>query len=283
MRRDPFAASRRIEAAFEREIRQMLREALPKKRADQSFEEWIAELQAMSRDTMFRPAAQNIARRMVSRMNAINLKAWQDAARWSSHNRLMYRLLQREMAGPIGQRFNSIIAQNAELISSVPAEVAQRLSARLARAQQRSVRYETMAAQMRVEFPRLTDWRIRVIARTEVAKASTALTEVRSQSIGINWFVWRTSKDGAVRLSHRNLEGVLMSWDDPPSPEQLVGQHSTLGHYLPGNCPNCRCTPFPLMGIDDVAWPSRVYQQGKIIRMRRLEFSQMSGVQERAA
>lgn len=57
-----------------------------------------------------------------------------------------------------------------------------------------------------------------------------------------------------VRKSHRIMEGVLVNWNMPPSPERLAGEKD-VGNYHAGNIWNCRCYPEPLISVDDIRWP----------------------------
>jgi uncharacterized protein with gpF-like domain len=67
------------------------------------------------------------------------------------------------------------------------------------------------------------------------------------------------------------MEGVLVNWKNPPSPEELAGEPS-VGKYHAGCIWNCRCYPEPIIDLDDVEWPSKVYHDGKIERMSRAKF-----------
>lgn len=70
------------------------------------------------------------------------------------------------------------------------------------------------------------------------------------------------------------MEGVLVNWNEPPSPEALAGEKS-VGNYHAGNIWNCRCYPEPLIEIDDISWPHKVYTNGKIQTMGKMQFEQM--------
>ena len=80
--------------------------------------------------------------------------------------------------------------------------------------------------------------------------------------------------DGRTRNSHRHMSDVIIFWNDPPAPEDLfpTGYKNTLGHYHAGCCPNCRCSASPLVFIEDLKFPVRVYTNGKIVSMDRTSF-----------
>ena len=93
----------------------------------------------------------------------------------------------------------------------------------------------------------------------------------RAKNVGIEWYVWETCGDERVRKSHKKMQGVLVPYDHPPSPEHLIGEQS-IGKYHAGQLKDCRCYAQPLLELSDVNWPHRVYWRGAIIRMKRSEF-----------
>jgi uncharacterized protein with gpF-like domain len=174
------------------------------------------------------------------------------------------------------------VRENAALIRSIALEAAVTLTGEVTKAQQMGARPATVAKMLRTRFPELLKSRIQLISRTETAKASTALTQARCEELGIEAYVWETSLDGdRVRESHRNMQDVLVFWHEPPAPELLIGETSTLGHYHAGACPNCRCTQTVVLSINDINWPRRVYWHGAISTMTKQEF--LNKVAPRAA
>lgn len=280
----PFGPSRRLEAAYERGIGKILARFTPRKDEDQTIEDWLQELAFLSARREIDEMARALAAEMVQWANIDNARSWREASARSQRSRRFYRLAQAELVGtPMGDRYDEIIRENATLITSIPQHVANRLNHHLARAQQRGMRYESQIGLIRAWFPRLTRWKVKLIGRTETAKAAATLTQVKSERLGILAYEWDTSRDSRVRRSHHRMQGVIVFWKDPPSPEALVGIRSTLGHYHPGNCPNCRCGPLPLMSLDDVTWPHEVYFAGSIHRMTRARFANLSGIPARFA
>ena len=274
-----FETPHRIEDLYRRAIGNYVHSAFRPLQPGQNLFEWIADVTEYSLRPEAVERATNTAVGMARMVNAANARSWREAARRSTRSQLFYRMLQRELAGVVGQKLNGIVQANAGLIRSIPSDVATQLTREIAAAQQSVARSDTIAKMMRMRFPELTRSRISLVARTETAKASTALTEARCDELGIPAYIWETSQDSRVRKSHRNMNGVIVFWGDPPSPEALLHERSTLGHYHSGNCPNCRCGQTVILSLDDVSWPRRCYTSGRIIRVTRHQFAQLSGMQ----
>jgi SPP1 gp7 family putative phage head morphogenesis protein len=137
------------------------------------------------------------------------------------------------------------------------------------------MRASELAEYIKSVFPEKSKANAALIARTEVSKSQTALTQARAEALGLNWYIWRTSEDSRVRSSHDFMEGVLVRWSDPPNPELLDPDFKgkkTYGKYHAGNIFNCRCYPEPVVDIDDIEFPCRVYFNGKIQNMTRNRF-----------
>ena len=81
--------------------------------------------------------------------------------------------------------------------------------------------------------------RAELIARTEVSRQTTILTQTRAVSIGSEGYIWRTADDGRVRPSHAAMNGQFVKWSEPPTLDGLTGHAGAL--------PNCRCYPEPVV------------------------------------
>jgi SPP1 gp7 family putative phage head morphogenesis protein len=271
-----FAASQRLQRMYEHGIRQITGRVLLPKAKEQTLAGWLAALAERSRQPDIAAASELLARRMVTAANVGNLRTWREAARKSTQSRQLHSLLMNEMQGPTGARVAQLIRENAQLISSVPLVAAQTLTDEVTKAQQNGARPSTVSKMMKQRFPELLKSRTNLISRTETAKASTALTQARCERLNLEWFEWETSKDKRTRESHKAMNGVLCSWGDLPSPEALIGEPS-YGPYAPGGTFNCRCLVLPLLSLDDVAWPHRVYHGGTVTMMTLPAFKKLNG------
>lgn len=214
-------------------------------------------------------------RRMVTPLSLQNKRTWREAAKASTRGRFLYSLLQDEIEQNLKNAIENQVIENIGLIRTLPHDVADKVVHDITVESLKGKRARTIETIIREQTNQHARASARLIARTEVSKTTTALTKARSEQLDLRWYVWRTALDGdRVRKSHRNMEGVLVNWNNPPSPEELVGEKS-VGHYHAGNVFNCRCYPEPLLDIDDVKWPHKVYHQGIIQTMRKADFEQL--------
>lgn len=214
-------------------------------------------------------------RRMVTPIAIQNMKTWRKAAKKSTKNPYLYKLLMREINNGLKNDINIQIEENANLIKTLPTDVAKKVTKDIEEMALKGMRASEIAKVIRGQTDKHSRASAKLIARTEISKTTTALTKARCDNLDLHWYVWRTAEDGdRVRKSHRIMEGVLVNWNEPPSPEALAGEKS-VGNYHAGNIWNCRCYPEPLIEIDDISWPHKVYTNGKIQTMGKMQFEQI--------
>ena len=271
------AAFARLAKLYEARLMKLLGPVVGEMQCHHEFAGRLAE--QVIDDPMFQQAAHRVARAMVLEIASRNTVSWREAVMQSGHAGKIYRALREEIQGTsIEATLAQIAMRNADLITSIPTEIARRVTRRAAEAHQAGLRPEQLAREIKRLAPDVAKSRIRLIARTEVSRAETDLTRARAEKIDANWYQWATSEDQRVRKSHRNMDKVLVAWNEAPSPERLVREKSTLGEYHAGACPNCRCAALPLISLDEVQWPCRVYTAGRITRMTRAAFSRLNTV-----
>lgn len=272
----------RIELEFRRAIENLLltRLNIPPGSTIGEILERISEV--IADQTTFEKLGMLFSRRMVAEVKVRNARSWREAARQAGRGREVYSALREELAGRVGARVNELVHENAQLISSIPMDIRESVARELAGLEQEGYRPSTIAEYLRKRVPQLAHTRAALIARTETSKAVTALTQARSEDLGIEWYQWLTAKDQRVRAAHKIFEKVLVRWSDPPSPEAMAHVHSTLGKYNAGAAPNCRCVALPLVNLDLITWPARVYHGGRIERMSRRRFENFAGIRRAA-
>ena len=215
----------------------------------------------------------DIVKRMVTPLAARNYETWRKAARVSTRSHFLYNVLMEELKQGIRKDIDSQVISNAALIKTLPSDTAQKVVRDIEEYALSGLRAEEIEKLIQDKTRQHSRASARLIARTEVSKTTSALTKARSEELGLRWYVWRTMEDGdRVRKSHRIMNDVLVSWNNPPSPELLV-KEKDVGRYHAGNIWNCRCYSEPLIDINDVTWPHKVYINGSIQKMSKARFS----------
>jgi SPP1 gp7 family putative phage head morphogenesis protein len=166
--------------------------------------------------------------------------ALKERASWAKHANLMAASMRRELeSAPTGVELQRFMREQVKLIRSLPTEAGERVG-KLVLESLSSGRRANEIVQDILRTGEVTKSRANNIARTEVSTASTNLTRVRSESIGSEEYIWRTSRDSDVRLAHRKMEGKVCRWDTPPLLSDGTRTHA-------GCIYNCRCWPEPII------------------------------------
>lgn len=238
-------------------------------------EKYINDMRNFQNSEPFNSFVYSAVRRMVTPIAVQNMRTWRMAAKKATKNPSLYRMLMSEINQGLKSDIEIQIEENAGLIKTLPTDVAKKVTKDISDMALKGMRASEIAKVIREQTDKHSRASAKLIARTEVSKTTTALTKARCDNLDLHWYVWRTAEDGdRVRKSHRIMEGVLVNWNEPPSPEALAGEKS-VGNYHAGNIWNCRCYPEPLIEIDDINWPHKVYTNGKIQTMGKMQFEQM--------
>lgn len=284
---DLWAPRRRIEAEFRRALLRIMRDIVRQVSGATTPSQMTAILQAMTSSRDYQRLCEAAAMKMVTGLYKGGWHDWREAARKNGKGRMLYEALQREMQGPTGARVRQLVAEVSYKIVTLPSDIGHDVTAYALQETVKGRRASDIAEEIQRMFPARTQANAKLIARTQVSMTQTDLTRARSEALGLDWYVWRSTGgmqgDGRTRPSHRKMAGVLVSWNDPPAPEDLFPMYrkdgtpyrNTLGHYHAGQCPNCRCYPEPVLDISQMEWPARVYAGGSIRTMNRRNFERM--------
>jgi SPP1 gp7 family putative phage head morphogenesis protein len=159
---------------------------------------------------------------------------------WAALGDRMRRALKTEIEeAPTGVAMRQILAENVDLITSLPIEAAKRVHKLTIEGMLNSTRAREISAEIQ-RSGEVTRSRANLIARTEVARTASVLTQTRSEYVGSVAYIWRTARDKQVRHSHKLMEGKVVQWDTPPTLEDGTVTHA-------GQIYNCRCYPEPIV------------------------------------
>ena len=83
------------------------------------------------------------------------------------------------------------------------------------------------------------------LARQETGLLVSTYRQATYKTVGIKKYKWSTSHDDRVRQMHKDLDGKIFSWDDPP----VTNEKGDRNH--PGEDWRCRCQPIPIFEQND--------------------------------
>lgn len=265
------AERRKAEKKYQRLLNRILQE-IDKKLAACADPALIpSAMQGIINSPQFTSLCAEAARQMVTMLAVGQKSSWREAAKASSQGRRIYKALMNELASTsIGPAIASTVQQNAALIKTVPQTLARRFTALAEKRRFEGVRPEEIMQEIQAKAPHLREFEARRIARTESAKASTALIQARSESLGLDFYTWLSVEDERVRDAHRAMDGIICRWSDPPNPEALFGGHDSGAPYHPGCIYNCRCRARPVLALEDIKFPAKVHVAGRIVTVKTL-------------
>ena len=137
------------------------------------------------------------------------------------------------------------VAENLDLIKSVDQQTMQRIKQMLQEKIVGNVNRRELAKDLAEEIEKITGLeknRAMLIARDQIGKLNSRLTQYRQEHAGIEEYKWSTSHDRRVRPAHRQYDGQIYTWgSERPAPEGP-----------PGTPIRCRCTAIPVIELDKI-------------------------------
>lgn len=169
---------------------------------------------------------ENLAEQFASETNTLNRRALADQMK----SRLGIDVLLSDQS--VRQLTDAFVGQNVSLIRSLPERALSEIETSVIRGVRRGTPHREIAKGIS-ERVGVSERRARVIARNEVSSLMGQLTAERHQDLGLETFIWRTVNDERVRPEHRQRNGKVYRYSEPPNGE------------LPGEPVNCRCFAEP--------------------------------------
>lgn len=231
----------------------------------------IKVVEKLSKTYQFEQYTQYVAYTTMQRIEKVNAATWKESFYKSQKPNKFYKDLIEATQGNIQTIMSQKAQENSFLIKTMPALWAQKATDICLEEGLKGRRSSEIKKDILALYSELSDTEAKRIARTEVSKTSSILTQARSQAIGSNWYFWRTANDAIVRESHDHMENVICNFNSPPDPEKLAGLKS-YGKYNAGEIFNDRCYSEPILDFKDIVFPAKVHYKGQILKMKKSEF-----------
>jgi len=102
----------------------------------------------------------------------------------------------------------------------------------------------------------MTKRHARAIAQDQMGTLNCRMTKYEHESLGVTHYKWTARHDTRVRPCHRELNGKIFAWNNPPAmwyPTMSRGIVFTGRYCHPGEDYGCRCTAKPVFDNEDKA------------------------------
>ena len=145
------------------------------------------------------------------------------------------------------------VSENVDLISTIPQDTLGKMKDIVYEGYAKGRTSTDMAKEIQKAYG-IGRRRARFIALDQTAKLYARITEAQQEDAGIEEYMWSDSGDERVRRSHKELNGKIFRWDDPPTNSDGRTCH-------PGEDYGCRCVAIPVFDRDTITLPVDPKQQ----------------------
>lgn len=147
--------------------------------------------------------------------------------------------------------------ENVQRIKSIPYEALGELESLIYESYSNGTSVRKLQEAIQSKY-NVTKQHAQAIARDQIASLNASVTKAQQTDAGIKRYKWSTSKDGRVRDCHKELDGKIFRWDNPPEmwyKSKLHGKIMTGRRCHPGEDIGCRCVAIPIFDYETIDVP----------------------------
>lgn len=146
------------------------------------------------------------------------------------------------LTGPLKDIVTASIAENVDLIKSIPEQYHKAVSGAVYRSITTGNGLQDLIPHLD-RYKGITLRRARFIAEDQTRKAFNTINKGRMQKIGVGQYEWlHTGGSQHPRKLHQKMSGNIYSFDKPPIIDERTKERG-----IPGQLPNCRCRMIPVI------------------------------------
>lgn len=103
------------------------------------------------------------------------------------------------------------------------------------------IRAESLQKTIQQRFS-VSESKAKFLAKQEISLLTSKFKQAKYQELGVNKYKWSSSQDSRTRPDHKELNGKIFSFDDPPIEDKSKGTKAN-----PGEPFGCRCVAIPII------------------------------------
>lgn len=151
------------------------------------------------------------------------------------------------------------IDENVLMIKSIPTESLGEMQRIMMEGYRRGETLTSITKKIQEQY-KLTRRKAQLLARDQLSTLNSQITKLQQEDAGCTHYRWSDSRDSRVRPCHHDLNGKIISWDDPPEmwyDTKSRGRVYTGRRCHPGEDYCCRCVAIPVFDYDTVDVPMK--------------------------
>lgn len=155
------------------------------------------------------------------------------------------------------EELNAWLSESVSRIQSIPSEFLEDLQQTLFDDFTNGMTIDDIANDIQERFG-VSERKAELLARDQIGTLNSKLTERQHEDAGVTKYIWEDSADERVRPCHRELNGHVFEYKNPPEMWYLTksrGKVMTGRHCNPGADYNCRCTATPVFDWEQLELP----------------------------
>ena len=148
------------------------------------------------------------------------------------------------------------VADNVSKIKSIPETSLTRMQEIILNGFRDGRRIPDLTEEIQAIFG-VTMTKAEMLARDQMSTLNAQITKMQQENAGVKRYEWSSSRDSRVRDSHREFNGKVFEWSNPPEGwynTKSRGKVSTGRRCHPGEDYCCRCVAIPIFESEDMGY-----------------------------
>jgi len=167
----------------------------------------------------------------------------------------------RELSGPLGNRIREIAFQDSPFLDIMPEDQVRECAELVLQGYAAGLRADSITEQVSQFCPSLDEETVTLHVRAQVNLSGFARIQAKAENRGQPLYVWKSVRDERSSPDHIAMHGVVCRWEEKPAPD--YGRKP----FHPGCAIGCRCRAQPVLDLEDIQYPARVWVSGKIVEI----------------
>lgn len=192
--------------------------------------------------------------RISDMVHRTSVKEWKRVVKQSLGIDIMEDYYDGEMYGQTRKEWE---ADNVNTLSNLPSRILSRVKEIIMSGFRSSKNVTEVKKWIQDEYDTLRK-RSEAGVADQVSLLNTSLFEMENKDAGVSSYKWRSMRDNIVRESHKEFDGKIFTWDNPPE-----GWYKTKARGIvytgrkchPGEDYGCRCIAVPVFDITTITLP----------------------------